>query len=401
MPGELLRDRDEPGLVPLPAPHKHVCRIEEDVANDEIADLGNPEVGPEKGLDDDRVPDSLLVLGVEPHLPLAFEVFRRPATCLPLRNLSGVTISTTERFYPARPSVAGPPRKAGARMLPPVLQATMCSAGAEGCAVALSQAPTQCYVQPWRLAFVAQTAFPPTVRPSVLPLWDFEAALRRLPAELRATVAWTKAPALAALARLESEPLTDHLLEDVGMALGRPLVAVTSALWKALASRDAWQSELESALRQDTALMNQFLADTDARETLAWCLGIVRSLVGLTSIVNMDVLERLHEEELASVVQQPQFVLLMKGQAALLGALQVARNHGDPGRAAELLEAAFMFLCELQDRLRQDGLWLNPFVGESPDERAERTLRYARQAREALSEDDAETLDAGRLRTLR
>ena len=147
--------------------------------------------------------------------------------------------------------------------------------------------------------------------------------------------------------------------------------------------------------------MNQFLADTDARETLAWCLGIVRSLVGLTSIVNMDVLERLHEEELASVVQQPQFVLLMKGQAALLGALQVARNHGDPGRAAELLEAAFMFLCELQDRLRQDGLWLNPFVGESPDERAERTLRYARQAREALSEDDAETLDAGRLRTLR
>ena len=80
---------------------------------------------------------------------------------------------------------------------------------------------------------------------------------------------------------------------------------------------------------------------------------------------------------------------------------RMSPSSSSASRAAELLEAAFMFLCELQDRLRQDGLWLNPFVGESPDERAERTLRYARQAREALSEDDAETLDAGRLRTLR
>ncbi|MBI3200840.1 MAG: hypothetical protein HYZ29_04785 [Myxococcales bacterium] len=231
----------------------------------------------------------------------------------------------------------------------------------------------------------------------MLPLWDIEAALARLPAELRAKVAWAKAPARAGLSRLESERPTNELLEEVAKVLAKPFIAVASALWKALASRDAWQSELESALRQDTALMNQFLADDDTRETLAWCLGFMRSLVGLTSIVNMEVLERLQEEQLASVVEQPQFIVLMKAEAALLGTLQIARNGGDPQRTAELIDLAFMLLCEMQDGLRRDGSWLNPFVGESAEERAERTLRYARQVRDVLSEDDVEVLDAARL----
>lgn len=248
---------------------------------------------------------------------------------------------------------------------------------------------------------MAQPASPLDVQPGVLPLWDIDAALARLPAEQRAKVAWAKAPALAALDRLEGEPLTDELLAEVAGVLAKPLAAVTSALWQTLASRDAWQSLAESGHRDDAALMNSFLTSEDARDTLAWCLGFVRSLVAFTSVASAEVMAQLRGDELTHALAQPQNVALLRAEAALLGARRLAHRDGDPERAAELIDAAFMLLCEVQDSMRHDGLWLSPFVAESPDERAERTLRYARQVRDALSEDDVETLDAARLRSLR
>lgn len=246
---------------------------------------------------------------------------------------------------------------------------------------------------------MAQPASPLDVRPGVLPLLDIDAALARLPAEQRAKVAWAKAPALDALSRLDNEALTDDLLEDVAKAFAKPLMAVTSALWEVLATREAWQSELEASFRDDTALMSDFLGDReDTQDTLNWCLGFVRRLSELTSMVSIQVLGK---DDLSRTTEQPQFVVLMKAEVALLAALHIARGSGDPERAAELIDLAFIALCQVQDELRKDGLWLSPFVAESPDERAERTLRYARHVRDALSEDDAETLDAARLRSLR
>lgn len=249
---------------------------------------------------------------------------------------------------------------------------------------------------------MAQPASPLDVRPGVLPLWDIDAALARLPAEQRAKVAWAKAPARAALSRLENEALTDELLEQVAKAFAKPLMAVTSALWEVLATREAWQTELEATFRDDTALMSRFLGGReDAQDTLNWCLEFVRRLVELTSMVNIPLLGNHSQDELSRATERPQFVVLMKAEVALLAALQIARISGDPERVAELIDLAFVALCEVQDSMRQDGLWLNPFVAESPDERAERTLRYARQARNVLSEEDVETLDAARLRSLR
>lgn len=156
--------------------------------------------------------------------------------------------------------------------------------------VPLPRSPAECYVLSRRPTATAQPASPLDVRPGVLPLLDIDAALARLPAEQRAKVAWAKAPALDALSRLGSEVLTDDLL-DVAKAFAKPLMAVTSALWEALATREAWQSELEASFRDDIALMSQFFGDReDTQDTLDWCLGFVRQLAELTSMVSTHVL---------------------------------------------------------------------------------------------------------------
>ena len=93
---------------------------------------------------------------------------------------------------------------------------------------------------------MAQPASPLDVQPGVLPLWDIDAALARLPAEQRAKVAWAKAPALAALDRLEGEPLTDELIAEVAAVIAKRLAAVTSAQWQSIDIREAWQSLAEN-----------------------------------------------------------------------------------------------------------------------------------------------------------
>lgn len=248
---------------------------------------------------------------------------------------------------------------------------------------------------------MAQPAYLNPLRSPLLPVWDLEGALTRLPAEMRAQVAWTKAPAEAALARLAAEPITDSLLEEVARAITRPVVTVTTALWRTFAGRNAWQSELEATFRQNAVLLRAFVSSGESGDTLAWCQGFLRSLFSLTTVLDMDSWGSMRDEDLAPAIEHPDFLALMKAQASLLAALELARDKGDADRAAELIDVAFLELCELQDSLRRAGLWVSPFSGETPEERAERTLRYARQTRQSLSEHDVQVLEDARVRALR
>lgn len=248
---------------------------------------------------------------------------------------------------------------------------------------------------------MAQPALPLNVRPGVLPLWDIDAALERLPAEMRASLQWTAGATRRALARLAIEPLTDALLDDVARSFWKPMNEVTRALRKVLATRDAWQSQIEDALRDDTELMNDFLASDNTRDTLAWCLGFFRALFGLMSNIDIQRAQYPDERELAAFLGQPPMSLLMRAEACLLGALRIARDKGDEQRAEELVDVAFLALCSVQDEFQREGLGFKPFADETPAERAERALRYARHVREGLSEADAELMESARMHDLR
>lgn len=248
---------------------------------------------------------------------------------------------------------------------------------------------------------MAQPALTLNARPGVLPLWDIDAALGRLPVEVRASLNWTSAAARQALDSLATEPLTDDLINDVTRSFWKPFEAVTRASRKLLATRDAWQTRMEHSLREDAELMNGFLTSDDSRETLAWCLGFFRALFGLISTVDFDRLQQWNEKDIAALSEQPGTLLLMRAEGCLLAALRIARDKRDEERAEELVDVAFLALCEAQDLFRHEGLWLAPFAGETPTERAERTLRYARHVREELSDADAEMMESARMHNLR
>lgn len=240
------------------------------------------------------------------------------------------------------------------------------------------------------------------LQPTAVPFLDVEAVFGRLPAEVRAKLAWAKRPFQEALERLRHEPLDDEALEGAAMAIIEPSLSLTSALWQTVANRDGARAALLEDFNRDEAHLRDYLDDEDAADTLAWLVAFVRSFFGMVFLVfSPEQLAEIDPEVLEKHAADPRLIPFYKSQVALMAAVECSK-HGDPReRAIALLEVAFLEMMAVRDEMRRDGLWLPLFPQETPAERREATLRYALRLREALTDDDWTVLDEARMGDLR
>ncbi len=234
------------------------------------------------------------------------------------------------------------------------------------------------------------------------PVLDVEAMLRRLPAEARARVAWTKKPVKDAVSRLRTEPLTDDLVVEVADLVIAAVSAIGQEALRTFADDiDEFQATLMSDLQREEERLRSFVAEEDAQDTVSRVIGVLRSFVSLAVAVPAAHVAPLGEAAWAQAVAASGMKPFLGGLVALMAAGQEAMEGGRPERARELIEVAYLQLIEFRDLARRNGLPLSAHPTETIEERRERLRRDADRLRGTLSDDDWRVLDEARLRDVR
>lgn len=235
------------------------------------------------------------------------------------------------------------------------------------------------------------------------PVLDIDAMMRRLPAQARADLVWTRTPIAEASSRLRAEPLTEELLETVAVSFVTPMCAIASAVWRALAENpDEWRAALMSDFSNEEASLQAFLGEEDSRDTLTWITGFLRFFYATAfSSLPMDRIASVLEEEFEEAARQPEAIGFLIGMATLMAAAEEARAGGDVERARELVDCSFLQFREFRDRLRQEGLNLSAFPFETTEQRRDRFRKAVRHLRIALSQEDWRAIADARISTLR
>jgi len=231
-----------------------------------------------------------------------------------------------------------------------------------------------------------------------LSLRDLDALTKLLPAEQRAAARWARPELEAALRRLQQEPLLPHVVADATKRGLRALANLAPAL-RSLTDQQV-RMTLESAWRDQREKLRALLADDEAAVDAAeWAFRstvAVRDWAAASLGARGSVPSRMQAgdaEDEADAFARTEF---------LLGALfDLAEQGGDRRRAVELAERAFAEACRGLDTLALGGVRIDPFRGETADERAHRLERYADHLRGSLSEEDMQTLQQSRLVSLR
>jgi len=84
-----------------------------------------------------------------------------------------------------------------------------------------------------------------------------------------------------------------------------------------------------------------------------------------------------------------------------MAAAETRRAEGDPQRARDLLDVAFLELMKFRATMRRLGVSLTPFPLETVEERRRGLLESADRLRKALSDEDWRVLEQARMRDLR
>lgn len=233
---------------------------------------------------------------------------------------------------------------------------------------------------------------------------DVEALLAKLPASARAQVAWVKAPILDGVRRLRTEAFSDALLDEVVATTLRPLAALGRTFVELMAAnRDLLRASIMEDFERDRTRLQAYVADPDAADTADWGLGFLRSFYDatLTYVEPGQLPTSYDNEELEQALENKAFRALMRGQVALMAALEGVKAEASPDKVVELLDIAFLQLVDVRDHLRQHGLWISAFPEETPEERRQGALRYAERLREVLTDDDWGSFGEARLGDLR
>jgi hypothetical protein len=239
-----------------------------------------------------------------------------------------------------------------------------------------------------------------------MPILDVEALLESLPAEARATVAWAERPIEDGLARLRTQPLTEELLADVAAEVCRPIEAIAQAGLKAASTAQGESRDtLMDRFQQDENLLSAFLHDEDARDTLRWVVGLLRSFFDASfhalAPLPSESLARVGAEAARQAAAEPEIKPVIRGIVAFTAALREAKDRGDPERVAELLNVSFLQLKDLLKLMRRNGVSMSTFPDETIEDRHRRLLESAARLRKSLTDDDWRVLDEARVHNLR
>jgi hypothetical protein len=232
---------------------------------------------------------------------------------------------------------------------------------------------------------------------------DVEALLGRLPAATRAQLAWVKAPIASGLARLYTDPFSDELLNEVVEQVLRPMSSLGRAIAEVLAENpDRLRAAIVEDIERDRGKLLAYIQDADAADTAQWVFGLMRSLFDvLLSHLDPALLPMFYDADFDQALADDKLRSLMRGQVALMAAMQGVKEQAAPDRIVDLLDIAFLQLIAIRDYLRKHGLWITAFPDETPEKRRQDTLRYAHRVRDVLTNEDWEGFDEARFRDLR
>jgi hypothetical protein len=248
-------------------------------------------------------------------------------------------------------------------------------------------------------------ALPATKLP--FPVLDFGCLLDQLPAEVRAQLAWARKPIDDGLARLRTEALTDALVDEVALALRKPIIAAAVEAEQWLAGLTEQVDMFESEIEADRARVRALLPDDDSKDTLDWIMDFLQALMAaiVDATEDQPVPHALDVEEVEQEHDPPAFRAYLRGSVALMATIEIAKLPSASAtaveRAAELLDVAFLELMEFSDRAAD--LLEAPFDPPStaPVHRGERLAFYAKAVRDTLTDADWEVIESARLGNLR
>ena len=144
-----------------------------------------------------------------------------------------------------------------------------------------------------------------------------------------------------------------------------------------------------------------FLDEEDARDTLRWVLGLLSSFMGLALAIPPEFVRQVDESVIDQLGSDADFQPYLRGAIALMAANETRKAGGDPQRARDLLDIAFLELTKFRAALRKHGVFLTPFPNETVEERRRGLLESAERLRAALTDDDWRTLEQARMHDIR
>ena len=231
---------------------------------------------------------------------------------------------------------------------------------------------------------------------------DVDALLERLPAQVRANLAWTKAPIAAQLQRLQSESVADALLDEVARAIAAPLQTLGRTFLELMAAnQDVLRAAVMDDIGRDQRRVQSYVDDADAVDTAEWAFGFLRSFFNATLPLLELVVPSQLENAIHHGLEDSRMADLLRGQIALMGAIEAVKSEAPREKVVELVEVAFLRLMRARDHFRQVGFWVSPFPEETTEQRRHDTLRYAQRLREVLTDDDWATFGQARFGDLR
>jgi hypothetical protein len=233
----------------------------------------------------------------------------------------------------------------------------------------------------------------------------FARLVDRLPAETRAQLTWSPTELAASFSTFLDGARDEVALRGLVTDLSRVVSSLTSAVISWAQHPELVRSELESAWRSELSVLCSHV-DPETADAAEWT---IRAWIALSDFTLMFMNSAL--EDVKAVIAAVDRAALeqsmadhdspLRVQALIMAAIEGVRRNKPAEIVSDLVLRAFDEIDHVVARLQAAGIHLDPFKGETLEERAERCSRYADHIRNALSDEDARALDDSRLRSLR
>ncbi|MBM4355716.1 MAG: hypothetical protein FJ109_18325 [Deltaproteobacteria bacterium] len=236
-------------------------------------------------------------------------------------------------------------------------------------------------------------------------LADLERLVARLPAKQRAALIWSPEAVRKALLQLHREPLSRMAVAEVGLEVFRSFHRCWPLLMEFLRAPEVLRAELSAAWQEKVLLLRSAVVDPAVADAAEWAFRSLSAFFDFfLSVAANEVMEGLpafDERELERTLTEDGPGCIFRTQVLLMAILEGAAGKMDSGRAEELAVMAFMEASSALNALAREGIRLDPFRGETSEQRTRRILRYSEFARGSLSDEALEVLASARVHGLR
>ncbi len=223
----------------------------------------------------------------------------------------------------------------------------------------------------------------------------------RLPAETRARMAWSPNEIRAALSSFVTGSKDEAALHELVAVLMNQFRVVSTAIVPFASHPDLLRSELEEAWRADATALRERIP-MPAADAADWVFRAWGAFMDLSLAIMHSA-----RAELPGMISGADDEILyhpgspLRAQALMMSATEAARHGSSEEVVSDLVFRAFDETVLMLEQLKNLGIHLDPYRGETLAERGKRLSRYADYLRDELSESDMRELERSRMRTLR